>query len=86
MITFGQLASLKAIAKAATPGPWSLDRPEKDESGFLCGVAIAATYGGTKIYANPPGGQFPAADARHIAAFDPLTVISLIEALETRDS
>lgn len=75
-------AKLREIASNATPGPWTTERPTTDASGFLCGVAIAAVMGGAKVYADPPGGQFPANDRLHIAAFNPPTVLALIDELE----
>lgn len=62
------LEAAKQRADAATPGPWSLTRPEGDISGFKRGVAVAAAYGRQMIWADPPGGSFPANDARFIAA------------------
>lgn len=80
------LDALEKIAKAATPGPWTCEKPRVEQtSGFPAGVAIAATYGRQMIYASPPGGSFPAADQRHIATFDPPTVRALIEAARERD-
>lgn len=60
--------ALLALCDAATPGPWTLTKPGKDAYGFLRGVAIGGTYGRTTIYAEPPGGQYPLADAEFIAA------------------
>lgn len=63
-----ELDAIEARANAATPGPWTTERPTKTYEGFRCGVTIAATYGRQCIYADPPGGQAPAADQRFIAA------------------
>lgn len=62
------LEGLEKFEKAATSGPWTCDKPGKDADGFSKGVAVAATYGRQMIYADPPGGSFPAADQRFIAA------------------
>lgn len=55
------------IPSGFTEGPWSLEKPSKDEDGWQHGVMIAAVYGGQRIYADPPGGQSPAQDAALIA-------------------
>ena len=65
-------ARVAEIAKrhaATTPGPWSTERPKADPSlhGFSSGVIVAATAPKQGIYANPPGGSFPAADRDFIA-------------------
>lgn len=79
-LTPEMLDRLEAIAKAATPGPWTLTQPPKDEDdGWQTGVTIGATRGG-KIYATPPGGQYPANDAKHIAAASPDVVLALVAA------
>ena len=80
------LDELEKLARAATSGPWTCDKPPTDKDGFRRGVSIAATYGRQMIYADPPGGSFPAADQRHIAAFDPPTALALIEAAKERDT
>lgn len=80
------LDALEAIAKSATPGPWTCDKPPKDADGWAHGVTIASTYGRQLIYADPPGGQSPAADQRFIAAFNPVTALALIAAARERKS
>jgi hypothetical protein len=72
---------LEAVAKAATPAKWTLDKPVRDKDGWSTGVAVAGTPGRQGIYASPDGGSFPAGDARHIATFDPPTVLALIAEL-----
>lgn len=61
---------IDALYEKATPGPWTDKPPPKDEDGFACGTVIAAVAPGAanRIYANPPGGSFPAADKRLILA------------------
>lgn len=75
-LTPEMLARLEEYARAATPGPWSLNGGT---------AAIAATYGRRKIYAVPAGGTYPAADAKHIAAASPDVVLALVEAARERD-
>lgn len=79
------LDKVEALAKAATPGPWSTEPPTSDTDGWSLGVKIGATRGGS-IYAMPQGGQYPAADARHIAAASPDVVLQLVAAARERDA
>lgn len=67
------------IAEKATPGPWTAEKPSRDREGWSNGIIIAAVARGQGVYANPPGGSFPAADQSHIATFDPPTVRALLE-------
>jgi hypothetical protein len=76
-----QIADLRAKAEAATPGPWARDKPGVNADGFRRGIAVAATYGRQMIYANPPGGQYPSADADFIAAANPAVMIELLAEL-----
>lgn len=73
-------ADLEAKAKAATPGEWTTQKPENNDAGFLMGLAVAQTPFRQVIYATPPGGSFPSADAAFIAAANPATILKLIEA------
>lgn len=68
--TFGghTAAELRALHKRATSDPWSTVRPSRDTDGWATGVIVAATAPRQCIYANPPGGTFPAADQKLIAA------------------
>lgn len=66
-ITPERLAEIESREKAATPGPWSREKPAKDADGFATGVGVAATYGRQMIYA-PLGGTRPSADATFIAS------------------
>lgn len=67
------LAAVRARCEAATPGPWVTTRPEPlrdgPAKGFSPGVLIAATSPSreNRVYATPPGGQYPSADQRFIA-------------------
>lgn len=73
------LDRLEQLAKAATPGPWSTEKPPRNSDGWQQGVTIGATRGGM-IYATPPGGQYPLADAKFIAAASPDVMLALIAA------
>jgi hypothetical protein len=64
-----QLEEWRALADAATPGPWTTQKPGMDSAtGFAGGVIVAAVARGQGIYANPPGGSYPENDRRFIAA------------------
>ncbi len=67
-VTDEELAAWRVLCNAATPGPWTRTKPERDKDGFSMGVGIAGTLGKQMVYASPPGGQFPSADANFIAA------------------
>ena len=67
--TTSELAAIVERAEAATPGPWTDQRPGIDkETGFSKGIIIAAVAPRQGIYADPSGGSYPAADQRFIAA------------------
>lgn len=83
-LTPEQLDQLEATAKAATPGPWSISPPPRDTGGWPRGSMICTTSGGY-VYAYPPGGQYPLADAKHIAAASPDVVLALVEAARKID-
>ena len=72
------LDELDKTCRAATPGVWSTTKPPLDVDGWQLGVCVAGTLGG-RIYSTTTGGQFPAADAMHIAACDPGVVGGLID-------
>jgi exonuclease SbcC len=61
-----RLQQIKERVSRATPGPWTLEKPTKDDDGWAQGVCIGGTMGG-RIYANPPGGQSPYNDAVFMA-------------------
>ncbi|MHB1670142.1 hypothetical protein, partial [Thiomonas sp.] len=73
-VTPERLAEIEARAGATTPGPWTTEKPGACQAGpakgMRMGVTIAATSPGkeNRVYANPPGGQYPSADRRFIAA------------------
>jgi hypothetical protein len=58
---------LRAAEAKATKGPWFREKPATDTDGYATGVVIAATPPRQTIYATPPGGSFPSADADFIA-------------------
>lgn len=66
-MTDDEIRNDRKICNAATPGPWTREKPPR-EDGWSLGVAVAATAGRQMIYARPPGGSFPSADANFIAA------------------
>lgn len=79
-----RIPELRKIAEAATPGPWTTTKPSDDpDSVFASGVIVAATAPRQGIYADPPGGSFPAADRTFIATFDPPTVLALLDLLSS---
>lgn len=61
------LEKFEALANAATPGPWTTDKPGRDVEGWARGVRICTAMG-SAVYADPPGGQSPWADVQFIAA------------------
>ena len=63
-----KLAELRAVAEAATPGPWQwMDG----------GVSHSTSFGWQPV-------TLPGESAQHIAAFDPPTTLALIAALEAK--
>ena len=63
-----ELQEIEERCNRATPGPWTNERPTKDqETGFYKGVAICGFGGKTGVFANPPGGQSPFNDAVFVA-------------------
>jgi hypothetical protein len=55
------------VCEAATGGPWTIEKPAKDQDGWSHGVIVAAVARGQGVYANPPGGSFPYSDQKFIA-------------------
>lgn len=73
MIDAETLAEWKTIAEAATPGPWEVDSSIGTDEAFVCdGNGMARAY--------VRDGQIE--DIRHIATFDPPTVLALIAEVE----
>lgn len=68
------------LAEEATPGPWSTEA-KLNPDGWSTSVAIAATYGRQKIFANPTGGTYPHADQKFIAAANPERIKKLLSDL-----
>lgn len=81
-MTPDDLARLKALAEAATPGKrMAMVRTGRNPPHLSHEwQIIAATAPGHGIYSDHPGGCSPAADMELIAACDPDTVKALIEA------
>ncbi len=80
-----RLDALKAIASAATPGPWEYyDGDKEHESYPVCMLADGQSPCG--VFPSHPGIYVPL-DAQipngaHIAAFNPAQVLALLESLE----
>jgi hypothetical protein len=80
------LEDLERKARAATPDQWTTTKPPMRPDGWAGGIVVAQVYGGQSIYATPPGGCFPAADADHISANSPpitLALVARVRELET---
>lgn len=65
-----QVEAIRARADDATPGPWTEEKPTAGHgnSEFSSGIIVAAVAPRQGIYADPPGGSYPAADRTFIAA------------------
>lgn len=72
---------LRELAQAATPGPWTTTILGPSDDDWPSAVAIAATAGRRKIYANPLRGTYPHADQQFIAAANPQAVLALLDRL-----
>ncbi len=84
-----ELAKVREMVGKATPGPWSRTKPGSDPEGWPNGVAVAFVARGQGVYANPPGGSYPASDQDFIAASRSLVprLLDVIDLLrEQRDS
>lgn len=84
--------ALRKVAEAATPGPWTVkhhgaggvieawavetDDPQRD--------AVCIDF--DRDYGDPMGGCEDEATALHIAAFDPPTVLALLDRLEAAEA
>jgi len=79
------LDALEATARAATPGPWELDGMGEDEpeinywAHLFIGTVNPNESGSHEIIATSEDRHGP--NAKHIAAFDPPTVLTLITRL-----
>lgn len=69
---------LEELARKATPGPWTDERPPKDADGWLRGSIICGTPGRQGVWTRHEGGTYPRSDQRYIAAVDPQTVLAMI--------
>ena len=80
-----KLAELRAVAEAATPGPWVFDPPgmwgDEDD---IPQSAVRQIDSGSITWDDHGGEVFKPEDAAHIATFDPPTVLALIAALEAK--
>lgn len=77
-ITNEELARLKELAEAATPGPWEATRQTDDECNFI-GYFIEAGDKAISDDATAPDH----ADALHIAAANPAAILALIAKVES---
>jgi len=79
-LTPKRLQKLRRIAEAATPGPWWVDGWEartKDGDRFI--ASIAPAFQG----ARPDASCWEVdANIQHIAAFDPMTALALLDEIE----
>jgi hypothetical protein len=64
-LTAGECQEIEKRAEAATPGPWSTQKPAY-EDGWPQGIVIGGTVGRQTIY-GPLGGSYPANDQKFIA-------------------
>jgi hypothetical protein len=90
-------AGLRAVAEAATPGPWRWEEPSKeswpqsDESLVSDGKTWESggrEYPETVLSGwgyDASGTEADAEDRAHIAAFDPPTVLALLDALDAAE-
>ena len=87
------VAELRRLAEAATPGPWYLDGPwwYGDDDSAYC-ISTAEDAGRIAVTIAPPryifGGEREVRDAnaRFIAAANPATVLALLDAAAERDA
>lgn len=78
------IAALRKVAKAATPGPWNAREPsqwEGDDETLIWQGAVTSGSG-TLTWDDHGGEVFKVDDALHIATFDPPTVLALLDQLE----
>ncbi len=79
------LDKLEWIAKAARKGPWHVDEDPRD--GMEWNRHICADGAVTICFMTHSGGDDPDTDeatAKHVATFDPPTVLAMIDELRTR--
>lgn len=79
--TPARLAELRAVAEAATPGPWE---PKTRRGGDFQEVTLADVIVWSGSGQSSEGRWIDSPDIDHIAAFDPPTVLALIAALEAK--
>ncbi len=74
-MTEGQMAELRALAKAATPGPWLIQKPYTQEVRHPAGGPL----GGTGEVCEPHREQ----DAAFIAAANPTVIVQLLDMIDS---
>lgn len=86
-LTDERLAELRRIAQAATPGPWEASENARVIEGQFDGEQTQILQMGGVRWPNPDNGKNERyyeqreANAAHIAAFDPPTVLALLDTL-----
>jgi hypothetical protein len=80
MIDASEIARLRAIANAATPGPWRI---------YTCTTIVGDERGGQWVhgadpYADQVASEILARDAAFVVAFDPPTVLALLDLIESQ--
>lgn len=80
-LTPERLAELRAVAEAATPGPWE---PKTRRGGDFQEVTLADVIVWSGSGQSSEGRWIDSPDIDHIASFDPPTVLALIAALEAK--
>ena len=80
------LTMLRKVAEQATPGPWAMWNPSDGESHITIGSKVAwrSVVSASGFTDDEPIPHW--ADARHIATFDPATVLALLDRLETAEA
>ena len=85
--------ALEAVVVAATPGPWEVDQPGRrlfvgnQADGRLHGLwQIVHMAGDDQNDLTPDAAKEQAADAAHIATFDPAMVADLLARARERDA
>lgn len=72
------LTELKRVAEAATPGPWIAAK----YASSIVGLPVVGQLEGRAICNAYIGGPESDGNARHIATFDPPTVLAMIARIE----
>ncbi|OUN01374.1 MAG: hypothetical protein BAA04_07085 [Firmicutes bacterium ZCTH02-B6] len=79
--TAEELAKLREIAEAATPGPWSMHSEPEFSGPWSVGADHLPDSTVATAWAIEWSAEAAQANAQHIAAFDPTTALELLDAL-----